>query len=396
MAVLEVLLAALAVTGAATNLYVSSYAGSVTTLSLTKGNSGYDLTNTSSSQGCGSSPSWLELDKATGILYCIDEGLSTPNGSINTLKTSTNGVLTPVEHHDTITGPVSGIFYNSGKESAIALAHYSGSAISAWHTTAEGKVSYIENITFSMNRPGPVAARQEAPHEHEAILDPTGRYLLFPDLGADLVRVYSFDASTSSLVEREPLKADPGSGPRHAVFWSPDKSYARNSTLYFFLIHELSNTITSYRVRYEEAGGLAFEKVQTINTFGGKTVPTGAAAAEIIKTPDNGFIISSNRNDTSFLIDNPDPKNSTKIASDSLSVWQPAANGTLSFIQLAPAGGSYPRQFSINKVGDLVSVGLQMGSAVVVWNRDLKTGKLGDLAARIGVPGQITCVVWDE
>jgi len=123
MAIVELLLAALAATGTATTLYVSSYAGSVTTLSLTKSYSSYGLTNTSSSQDCGLSPSWLELDKANGILYCIDEGLTTPNGSINTLKTSANGVLTPIEHHDTIAGPVGSIFYNSGKESAITLAH---------------------------------------------------------------------------------------------------------------------------------------------------------------------------------------------------------------------------------------------------------------------------------
>ena len=122
MAVVELFLAALAATGTATTLYVSSYAGSVTTLSLTKSYSSYDLTNTSS-QNCGSSPSWLELDKANGILYCIDEGLTTPNGSINTFKTSVNGVLSPIERHDTITGPVGSIFYNPGKEGAIALAH---------------------------------------------------------------------------------------------------------------------------------------------------------------------------------------------------------------------------------------------------------------------------------
>lgn len=396
MATVELLLAALAATGAATTLYVSSYAGSVTTLSLTKSYSSYGLTNTSSSQDCGLSPSWLELDKANGILYCIDEGLTTPNGSINTLKTSADGVLTPIEHHDTIAGPVGSIFYNPGKESAITLAHYNGSAISTWHTTATGQVNFIEDIIFSMAQPGPVPIRQDAPHEHEAILDPTGRYLLFPDLGADLVHVYSFDPSTSFLINHDPLVADPGSGPRHAVFWSPEKSYARKDKLYFFLMHEISNTITSYAVTYQAAGGLAFEKVQTVNTFGGKTIPIGAAAAEIIKTPDNGFIISSNRNDTSFLIENPDPKNSTKITSDSLAVWAPAADGTLHFIQLAPAGGSYPRQFSINKAGDLVSVGLQMSSTVVLWKRDLKTGKLGDLVASVEVPGQITCVVWDE
>ena len=123
MAIVELLLAVIAATGTATTLYVSSYAGLVITLSLTKSYSSYDLKNTSSSQDCGSSPSWLELDRANGILYCIDHGLTTPNGSINTLKTPANGVLSPIERHDTINGPVSSIFYNPGKEGAIALAH---------------------------------------------------------------------------------------------------------------------------------------------------------------------------------------------------------------------------------------------------------------------------------
>jgi hypothetical protein len=37
-----------------------------------------------------------------------------------------------------------------------------------------------------------------------------------------------------------------------------------------------------------------------------------------------------------------------------------------------------------------------MSLTVVVWKRDLKTWKLGDFAASVGVPGQITCVAWDE
>ena len=37
-----------------------------------------------------------------------------------------------------------------------------------------------------------------------------------------------------------------------------------------------------------------------------------------------------------------------------------------------------------------------MSPTIVVWKGDLKMGKLGDLAASVGVSEQITCVVWDE
>lgn len=74
----------------------------------------------------------------------------------------------------------------------------------------------------------------------------------------------------------DPLKAKAGSGPRHGAFWKPNKH-----TTYFYLVAELGVTVTVYEVAYPKAGGLAFEEKFVINTFGGKTVPAGAAPAEI-------------------------------------------------------------------------------------------------------------------
>jgi hypothetical protein len=65
--------------------------------------------------------------------------------------------------------------------------------------------------------------------------------------------------------------------------------------------------------------------------------------------------------------------------------------GKLSLKQIAPAGGSFPRQFSINKGGDLVAVGLQM-----VIERNVVDGMFGDFVASVDVAGQVTSVIWDE
>jgi 6-phosphogluconolactonase (cycloisomerase 2 family) len=65
------------------------------------------------------------------------------------------------------------------------------------------------------------------------------------------------------------------------------------------------------------------------------------------------------------------------------------------------AGGSYPRHFSINKAGDMVAVALQMSGNVVIWERNVTTGKIvreigiGGIAQAWGL-GNVTCVVWDE
>jgi 6-phosphogluconolactonase (cycloisomerase 2 family) len=47
-----------------------------------------------------------------------------------------------------------------------------------------------------------VPAPQEQSRPHEAILDPTGEFLVFPDLGADYIRVLHVDKETLTHTEK--------------------------------------------------------------------------------------------------------------------------------------------------------------------------------------------------
>lgn len=136
--------------------------------------------------------------------------------------------------------------------------------------------------TFSLAEPGPVADRQEAPHPHETILDPTGKFILVPDLGADLVRVFGINQTTGYLLELDPLVATPGTGPRHAHFWSP-KGFpaASKDDLFFYVVGELASSLKGYKVSYPKTGGIAFEEVFASDTYGGEGIPVGNAPAEI-------------------------------------------------------------------------------------------------------------------
>jgi 6-phosphogluconolactonase (cycloisomerase 2 family) len=261
-----------------------------------------------------------------------------------------------------------------------------------------------------MSQPGPVPDRQDAPHPHEALVDPTDSFILVPDLGADLVRIFTIDPATSNLTETTPFNAAPGSGPRHGGF------LVSGCTTYFFLTTELGNTVSSYAVTYGD-GTLTFDPVSSSGVFGNMTVPEGTAAAEAVVSvsslnflspqsihkltsapqPDGKFLLTSARNATLFNIPNFDPTNSTKIPSDTLQSWAiDGSTGKLTFDQLAPAGGSFPRQFSVNKDGSLAAVGLQYDSRVVVIERDVASGKLGKFVAEIDIPGQITSVIFDD
>lgn len=245
----------------------------------------WDLTTVfSDPTSCGRSPSWLTLDEKRGILYCLDEGLDTPNGSINTFKITRgrHGKIEPADNKETVSGPVSAVLYGPKHKQFLVAAHYTGSAVTTWETKKDGGIEYGEVFDFEMDAPGPDPDRQDAPHPHQAILDPTGKFILIPDLGADLVRVYSFDGKTGDLTAQSPLVAKPGSGPRHGAFFTWKSKQCKKRCTNFYLVSELENTVTTYSVAYGKGGNLTFTETAVISTFGDGPTPDGAAAAEIL------------------------------------------------------------------------------------------------------------------
>lgn len=155
-----------------------------------------------------------------------------------------------------------------------------------------------------MDGPGPNAERQDAPHPHGAYLDPTGRYVLVPDLGADFVRIFEVNQRTGQLEEVSPLVTKPGLGPRHLAFWTPKSATGIQIAngeveVYFYLVSELMNTLTGYKVSYSESGSMEFTSVYEESTFGGQNPgPDGSKASEIaisVSPPFHPPLFLSNR-----------------------------------------------------------------------------------------------------
>lgn len=72
------------------------------------------------------------------------------------------------------------------------------------------------------------------------------------------------------------------------------------------------------------------------------------------------------------------------------------SNGNLTKVQEFPAGGMWPRQFSISNDGSMLAVGLQKDGRVVILDRDVQTGLLTNIRASVDVGYQPTCVVFKE
>ncbi|KAL4930276.1 Lactonase, 7-bladed beta-propeller-domain-containing protein [Aspergillus undulatus] len=378
----------------ASRLYAASYDGEVTELGFSESGTNSRLTSLSQTAECGTSPSWLMQDEDNDILYCLDEGVDLPNGTLTSFKSTSNSSFAKVDQHQTISGPVSSAFYtpaNAPNRHFFAVAHYSGSAVSTYSVDPKtGHFKLSQTFHFTISSPGPVPSRQDAPHPHGIFIDPTGNFVLVPDLGADVVRIFYIDPTTGALEQQQSLEVSPGSGPRHAVFWSPqDANPAKNCSVQtrFYLVTELDNLLRGYDVTYSKDGrSMFFSQFYEENTYDGETPPDGSKAAEIALSPDNAHLIISNRLDNTF-----------GPGKDSLAVFSlldSAQSHNVFFSGLYPAYGTSPRHFSISPDGDMLAIALQNNKTVVVsW--DEENGAIGDLLGEVTLGGEVTAVLWD-
>ncbi|KAL9601250.1 MAG: hypothetical protein Q9219_002655 [cf. Caloplaca sp. 3 TL-2023] len=396
-------------------LYVSSYAGTVTTLDLSgSGNSTYQLTLVNTENRCSPNASWLQVDVKHQNLFCLDEGITVGNGTLSSFKMRDikNGSLTPVQHTVVPNAPVnSALYHGPNGAQLLIVAHYAW-ALTTWKVNpATAALTPLQSFNFTMPKPGPNAARQAAPHPHQVLIDPSGKYLIVPDLGADLLRVFYIDPETLQVSARPSIPVTPGSGPRHGIFYIPPSHHNATSHqkrhlahAHYYLVNELSSTLSGFEVAYlPQNGGVNMTSFASVPAFGPSNDPifSGNAPAEIViprhpLADGRAQLLVSNRNATFFKnVTNPDPKNATAIESDTLAAFTIGAEGNeIQFDGLSPAGGSFPRHFSVRGDGAMVAVGLQQSGRVVVLRRDVESGRLGEVVAGFEGLGGVTEVVW--
>jgi len=196
---------------------------------------------------------------------------------------------------------------------------------------------------------GPDKDRQEGPHAHSIILDPTNKFALSADLGNDKIYVYKFDAATGKISANTPAfgMVKPGAGPRHLLF-SPNGKV-------LYCITEMGATVTAFN--WDGATG-TMNEFQTISTL-----PADFKAfnkdAEIMLSSDGKFLYASARGHDAIAVFAVDAK-----------------TGGLSLVQDAPAGGKTPRYYSFDPTGKWIICGHQDSNTAVVFRVDAATGKL--------------------
>ncbi|KAK0707979.1 Lactonase, 7-bladed beta-propeller-domain-containing protein [Lasiosphaeris hirsuta] len=368
-------------------LVASHFAGGVYSLSLTTTGSSGKLAITSQASGCGTTPAWVEYYSDSKTLYCFDESW---NGGGTNAQYSVNndGRLTLAGSTKSSGNTVHGLLYGGPEgKSFIATAQYSPSTITTYK--AQTGSSVLQTEKFALSKRGP-NSRQDVSHPHETYLDPTGKFMLVPDLGADVVRIFKIDATSGKLTACAAGAASAGDGPRHAQFW---KSAAGVQVVY--TVNELGNSVSAWSVAYpsDPSGCLSLTRTQTLSTYApGKKGGSTTKAAEIRVV--GNFLYASNRADQTF-----------GNQQDSIATYTiDPTTGAIAWLEAANSYSYYPRTFQFNKEGTLAAVGGQTSSNVAIIERDPTTGKLGKLVAtlQVGAKGRageedgLSAVVWIE
>ncbi|KAF3400918.1 putative 6-phosphogluconolactonase [Talaromyces pinophilus] len=367
-------------------LYVSHYDGHIYTLKFDPKNPdpNTSLTLSNTLQACGSMPSWLELDTYTNTLYCVDESgtsQTSGNGSLTALDITAPKKPRVVSETETLAGGVASVIYDAGDdEKFIAIAHYEGSSLSTFPLPLTNDSSALQTFLFTLTGPVTDPSRQDAPHPHEVFLDPTNSFILSPDLGADLIRIFAINPSDGTLTECEAYKTTPGNGPRHGAFSN------QGDTLY--ITNELANTVSTYTVSYNGNNtpcALSLDLQQEIVPSPSGTLPASFVAEIRIPRHSTDVYITV-RGDQSFA-----PNDTIAFLDESSS-----ATG-LTPKNLTSSFGAYPRTLVISEDGCLVAVGNQKSSSVAIVERDAETGELGALLGSLevgSVEAGLSSVIW--
>ena len=228
--------------------------------------------------------------------------------------------------------------------------HYGTGRVVVFPIHKDGSIRPSNQFIQLTKASGTDPDRQESPHPHSAFFDPTGKYLLVPDLGADRTYIYAHDASSSSLTPHGHAQSAQGAGPRHLKF-SPDGRFV-------YVLNELKQTVDAFAWD-GEAGSL-----QSIGTFVGltddeKAGTAGILASEIRVHPNGKFLYTANRGHNSISVFSID-----------------SSSGQLTRCQNIPAEVNWPRNFHIEPSGKWLLCAGQNSSNVAVFAIDPESGKL--------------------
>ncbi|KAH8742858.1 Lactonase, 7-bladed beta-propeller-domain-containing protein [Diaporthe sp. PMI_573] len=303
----------------------------------------------------GTSASWMVF-KEPNLLYAVEENSN--DTRLFNFDHATND-LKLVQNAAGSSGVVS-LEFNQDKTVLVGAAFGQGQ-VDVWDVSApDGTLKLLKQIPVG-GTPGPVAGRQDSPHPHQALLDPSGRFFVVNDLGTDSVLV--LDSQNDFNISNR-VTVEAGTGPRHGAFIP---SGAEKAT-HYFLACEITSVVKAFELTYT-GDNLEFKEVQSLSSFGADFPPanaTAAAAGELVTSSCGKHLYVSNR-----LTGN------TTDSISHFSIDTSNAAAPLAFVDQISSGGLIPRMFSLAADESVLFSTNQDGeNGLLALARDASTGSL--------------------
>ena len=229
------------------------------------------------------------------------------------------------------------------------VANYGSGSVSMFPIRPDGSLD-PECSTINHRGNGPNTARQQGPHAHCSMVDPTDRWVLVADLGLDQVLIYQLDTQNRKLIPgpQPSFKLAAGAGPRHLAFHPNGKSV--------YIINEMGMTLTS--ASWDSETGKLTE-IATVATVPEKEILPSWSTAEVLVHPSGRFVYGSNRGHDTIALFAVSPKDSAAAR-----------------IENFPTLGKIPRNFRIDPAGQFLLAENQESNTIHSFTIDRGTGFL--------------------
>lgn len=293
-------------------------------------------------------PTWLAVDSTHRRLFAVNEtgNAGQEQGGVMSFTIDpASGRLSLISRVHSGGGGATFVSYEPRVATAF-VANFGGGQVATLAVDGDGRLSPPVSVQTDSGR-GP-SPKQDMPHAHAAVLDPSGRYVLVPDMGADRIFIYRFTAGTRQLT-LGPIpfvQTPPGTGPRHLAI-SPDGRFV-------YVLSELTAGLRTYRWNAAR-GELTLVDTQDIDPPGAREHSVG----EIVIAPGGRHLYLSNRIRHTILAYALDRK-----------------SGHATQIQEIATGGNRPRSFVIDPSRRWMIVGNERSASLSVLGVDPETGRL--------------------
>lgn len=282
------------------------------------------------------------VDDATGTLTLLEVVAGLPNPSFQAYSRrhgvlySVHGDLQDVSAHrvDPATGHLT-LLNTVGCEGRnpvhlaldppqrhLVISNHLTSALAVVTLRDDGALGGVVQRVGIDSAPGPHRKEQPFPKPHFNPFDPSGRYVVVPDKGADKLFCYRFDGGRLTPAAVPEVASREAAGPRHIAF--------HRQRPWAYCINELDSTVTAYH--FDAATG-ALAPFQVVSALSDRYTGN-SRASEIEVHPDGHVVYASNRGEDSIAVLAIDP-----------------ASGRLSLRQTVPCGGRTPRFFTLHPSG---------------------------------------------